>query len=309
MCSSRYILSVLFTVLLPIISSCGKKPAVSQENEDVLVTVGDSSLTVTEVVRRIPAGLSVEDSTSLFDRIVEEWVRDLVLADYAENNIPDIQRIDRMVEAYRNNLIVNQYLQSMSEGAKTEISEERIRRFYDANHESMVLEQPLVKGVFLKVAETDESLPGLRRWFAQFNDNAIDYIEKSGLRQALQYKYFKDEWIEWGAIAEQIPYRFFDADAFLRSTKNFETTDAGSVYLLRISDFVPSGSEMPYEFARLKIAEIIESSDVASYRKRLISDIYRRQINDGILKPGKYDPLTGNYKDDKRKDSGQDHAR
>lgn len=273
--------------------SCGQQHAASQGNSEILVTVGDSSLTVSDVVRRIPSGLSEEDSLHLFGRIVDEWVRDLILSDYAEKNISDMEKIDRMVEAYRNDLIVNSYLQSMSEGARKEIPESRIRDYFEANRHNMLLDQPLVKGIFLKVAESNENLPSLRRWFQQFDERSIDEIEKSGLRRALQYKYFKDEWVEWNGISEQIPYRFFDADAFLRSTKFFETADNGSVYLLRISDYVPSESEMPYEFAKNKISDMLQALDVDKYRRNLVSDIYRRMIGEGVLKPGLYDPVSG----------------
>lgn len=87
-------------------------------------------------------------------------------------------------------------------------------------------------------------------------------------------------------ITDQIPYRFYDADAFVRSTRNFETSDAGSVYLLHISEYLPSGSEMPYEFARLKIREILRTADMAAVRERLMSEIYTRQIKEGTLRPG-----------------------
>lgn len=285
---------------LPVcISSCDSQPTEVQDNSQVLVTVGDSSLTVNSVLLRIPSGLSSEDSINLFTGIVEEWVKRMVLADYARNNISDIDRIEKMVDDYRNNLIVNEYLQTMSESSNKEVSEERIKAFYDASSESMILEQPIVKGVLLKVSENDPKLSDLRRLLNKFNDKSIDEIENSGLHHAIQYKYFNDEWVEWNTIADQIPYRFYDADAFLRSTSTFETNDEGMVYLMHISDYVPSGEKMPYEFARIKIADIIQSSDIAAYKNNLIKDIYKRQIRNGVLKPGIYDPVNGKIMSDK----------
>lgn len=286
-----FLLASLVLCLLSAGVSCGSKSASTVDNSEVLVSVGDSTLTVNYVLQRMPSGLEPEDSIALFNKIVDEWVRDMVLSDYAESNIFDLDRIDRMVTDYRNNLIINEYLSSMTESEKKEVSEDRLRRFYDENIGSLVLEQPVIKGVFLKVAESDETLPDLRKWMSQFGEADIDNIEKSGLRQALKYKYFKDEWVEWNVIAEQIPYRFYDADAFIRSTRLFETADGGNVYLLRISDYIPSGETMPYAFAKNRIADILQSADMASYRRRLVGDIYKRQIKEGILKPGAYDPL------------------
>ncbi len=292
----RYIAALLAAWLVVPVVSCGSQPADMQQSDDVLVSVGDSALTVAEVLRRMPAGLSPADSANMFERIVGHWVRDLVLLDVAEKNIPDPDRIERMVEAYRNGLIVDQYLSTVSEHAVDDVSEKRIKEYFDSHRGMLVLEQPLVRGVFVKVAENDETLDNLRRWMSRLSDEDVDNIEKYGLRQASRYEYFRDEWHEWNVIAEQIPYRFFDADAFVSSSADFETSADGSVYLLHISDYITSGNEMPYEFARLKIREILRAADVASHRDRLMDDIYRDRIRSGELRPGLYDPVTRTMK-------------
>lgn len=271
--------------------SCSSSSEKVASESDVLVSVGDSCLRMEDVLLRIPHGLAPEDSAAMFRQIVDEWVREMVLVDFARNNIPDMDRIDRLVESYRSNLIVSSYLQSMSEGSQSDVSESRIKSYYEANRANMILEEPIVKGAFLKVSESDESLDKLRGWMADFSEASIDKIEEAGLRHASNYKYFKDTWQSWGDVAGQIPYRFFDADAFVRSTRNFETSDGGSVYLLHISDFIPSGTEMPYEYAKVKIREILNSSDFANRREQLISDIYKKQMNEGRLRAGAYDPI------------------
>ncbi|MDE6392229.1 MAG: peptidyl-prolyl cis-trans isomerase [Muribaculaceae bacterium] len=287
----RYIAAFAAACLLVQLLSCRSQSADAQQSDDVLVSVGDSTLTVSEVLRRIPAGLNPADSANMFERIVGDWVRDLVLIDVAEKNIPDMDRIDRMVEAYRNGLIVSQYLSTVSERAADDVPESRIKRYYETHRDGLVLDQPLVKGVFVKVAANDETLDNLRKWMSRLTDEDVDNIEKYGLRQATRYEYFRDEWHEWSVIAEQIPYRFFDADAFVSSSADFETEADGSVYILHISDYIPSGKEMPYEFARLKIREILRATDVASHRDRLMEDIYRERIRSGALRPGLYDPV------------------
>lgn len=272
-------------------TGCGSKDSEIQPDDDVLVSVGDSVLTVSAVVRQIPRGLDPVDSAALFRRITDAWVMDLVLIDVAEKNIPDLDRIERMVEAYRNDLIVNRYLSTMTMQSGGDISEKRVKEYYEANREKFILTQPLVKGVLVKVSEADESLDNLRQWMSDLNDESLDKIEKTGLRQASAYRYFRDRWTEWSAVAEQIPYRFFDADAFVRSSKYFETTAEGSVYLLHISEYMLSGTEMPYEYASVKIREILRASDMAGFRRRLIDDIYGDKIRRGVLKPGIYDPV------------------
>lgn len=292
-------------ILLWIVSSfscqlvgCGSASTDNDRGDDtVLVAVGDSTLRLREVLRQIPGGLNEEDSIAMFHSIVDAWVRDLALIDFAEKNIADISEIDRMVETYRNQLIVAKYLGAMSAQVSDNLSESRIKEYYEANKEEMLLDQPLIKGGFLKISSDDPSIDKVKIWMQQFSDASIDKIEKSALRHASQYDYFKDEWHEWNMVADLIPYKFYDADAFVKSTKNFDTEEEGSVYILHISDYVASGNVMPYDYAKRKIEEILKAEDLKNFRKSLISDIYQRQIKAGILKPGSYDPVTGKMRD------------
>lgn len=274
-------------------TGCGSNHEAPASGDDVLVSIGDSTLRLQDVVRRIPSGLDKEDSIQMFHNIVDSWVGGLVLSSVAERNITDMQRIEKLVENYRNRLIINEYFKLMSERVNINVKEEAVKDYYESNLSEFTLTQPLVKGALVRVDENDRVLPDLRRWLTDFSDDAVDNIEKTGLRHATAYEYFGDSWHEWGAVAERIPYRFFDADAFVKSTVDFETSADGSVYLLHISDFLPSGSVMPYEFARLKIAEMMRVSEINNSRSKLKADIYRRMIREGTLKPGLYDPVKG----------------
>ncbi len=61
--------------------ACSSPAGEEVSAEKILVEVGDSALTVREVVSRIPSGLSEQDSLDLFNSIVERWVRTMMLSD------------------------------------------------------------------------------------------------------------------------------------------------------------------------------------------------------------------------------------
>ena len=275
-------------------------------DDDILVSVGDSSLTLREVLADIPSGISPEDSTEMFHAIVDNWIRDLMLYGVAVKNVPDIDRIERLVNDYRNNLIIASYLRQMEESGEHIVREGEIRKYYDSHKEELILEQPLVKGVFLKVPDNDENLPRLRKWMASPGDEAVDNIEKHGLKQASQYEYFMDTWQEWNRVADQIPYKFFDADAFVSDTRDFETTYGGSAYILHISEYLGSGSRMPYEYARGKISGILLNAEMSKYRNSLINALLRKEMENGTLRAGLYDPVSGRMRDNENKEKKTD---
>lgn len=288
--SPKYVFLAMAAGAMLAAGSACKHDAAPAPQEDVLVAVGDSSLTLRDVQLRIPSGLSEEDSVEMFNSIVERWVRRMMLSDVASENVEEFENINRLAEDYRDNLIIERYLRSKVKEAPG-VSDRDIRTYYEEHAEELKLSQPLVKGIYIKVADSEENLADIRRWMAAASPAAVDKIEKSGLRQASQYEYFKDNWIEWDEVADQIPYRFYDADAFLSATKDFETSYSGSTYLLHIYEYLPSGSPMPFEYASGIIAEILGKQGKASYRMNLLSSLYAKGVRDGVLKPGLYDPV------------------
>lgn len=295
MCTRANILvSLMIPAIAAVTTACGRSDK-SDEGipQDILLTVNDSSLTLTDVLRDIPTGIAPEDSAEMFRRAVEGWTRRMVLREVAEKNIPDMASIDEMTERYRDNLIVDRYLTMMEERGAREISEERLKRYYDANKDLMELKQPLIKGIFVKTSSTSTELAGLRKWMASATSSSVDNIEKYGLRDASQYEYFMDRWMPWNAIAGLIPYRFYDADAFVSSTPDFETEYAGSVYMLKITEYMRSGERAPYEYARTEIRDILRAEDKDRYRRDLLRSIYTEARDNGVLRPGLYDPVKG----------------
>lgn len=295
-------------ILLP--ASCQKGQKI-HDSADVLLEFGDSALTATAVNARIPAGLSPEDSTALFQKIVETWVEDMLLTDMAAERIDNLDEIEEKVAAYRRQLIIARYLRIVRDNSRRKADSDAVRSYFDAHSADMKLETPVVKGIYVKVPSNSDRLDDIRKWVRTATDVAVDNLEKYGLGQALQYDYFKDKWIDWQTISEAIPYRFENPEAFLSTlvapSSNekekeghqppqgpargfFETEFGGAVYMLHISAWLPSGSEMPYEFAATRIAAMLEEQDATESQRRLVASLYQRAKRDKMLRIISYDP-------------------
>lgn len=294
------ITSALLILTMP--AGCSPKDDNVPKQDDILVEVGDSALTMRAVLRQLPAGLTEEDSVEMFNSIVDRWVRTMMLVEIAAENIEDFDEINRLAEDYRNNLIIERYLRAKLEESPV-VSDNSVKRYYEVHKDEMKLEGPIIKGIYLKVSDSEEKIDDIRRWMATATPSAIDNIEKYCLKQASQYEYFRDNWIDWSEISQLIPYRFYDGDAFLGSTKDFETSYGGSVYLLHVFEFKPSGSVMPYEYASPRIAEILNKDKKSDYRQKLLASLYSKGIETGKLKPGLYDPVKRSMSDIQEKSS------
>ena len=254
------------------------------EKDPVVAEIGDSCLLRHDVVRRIPGGLPPADSAAMFEAIVNAWTDRLLLREFATENIGDLARIETMVDEYRTRLIINAYRKSMREKEVPEISSDSIRNHYESHADDYILERPLVKGIYIKLPDTASALNDIRHWMQSDTPDAIDRLERDGLSEALQYSFFEDKWIDFRIISEQIPYRFFDQNACVEAHRDFETSYSGLTYILHISDYIPAGEKMPFEFAEPLIRESLAAKAVSEYEMQLMKSIRAAALRDGRLK-------------------------
>lgn len=258
------------------------------DSSDILVTVGDSSLTITAVQALMPRGLSPEDSTAMFNSIVEGWLEQMLLSDLGQRNIVDMERIDRLTADYRKKLIVAEYRRNVRDSHSDNVSQANIDSYFASHKDEMMLDTPVVKGLYVKIPADSERLSDVRRWMMTATPDAIDNLEEYGLRDAIEYSFFDNHWTPWSDIASQIPYRFGDVEDFIKKNPDFETTYRGITYFLHISESLPAGSEMPREIADPLIRERLEALYGDKFEQRIINDIYRKAESDGHLKYGAY---------------------
>lgn len=284
--------AALVALCISLLPACSSDKQTHQTDTDILIQIGDSALRLQEVIMHIPVGLDPADSISLFNNIVDTWIQNLLLRDVAEANITDMSRIDAMVEEYRNQLIISEYRRRIKEENVKGVPEDSIRAYYNRFGEDMQLEHPLVKGIYIKLPEKAEKIKEVTEWVRSAKPADIDNIENEGLREAMQYDYFADRWVDWQLIAEQIPYRITNPDAFVESNTFFTTTYNGAVYLLHIYDHLSSGNKMPYDFAAPQIADMLNEKQRNSYEERLVNSLYRKALREGKLKKVTFDPVT-----------------
>lgn len=257
----------------------------------MLLAYGDTYLTYKEVINKIPAGIAPEDSVALFHSIIDEWLESEVLSDFAEERILDLNSIDRQVRNYRNSLIVQTYLTRMRETQNPMADELKVRDYYDKHRSELKLEVPLVKGIFLKVNVDAKGKENLKKLLESDDPSAIDELENEWLDRALQYSYFRDKWTDWESVASMIPYRFGDPETFLESNNFFETDDSECTYYLKITDYLSSGEEQPYEYASKWINGLLTRGELEEYEHALVESIVRKAIKDKKLRTVGYDPF------------------
>lgn len=250
--------------------------------KNLLARVGPYSLSKQQLEEDMPVGLSREEQAVFTDDYIDNWISSVLLYDVARRNLPDIERLDELAEAYRRDLFIYEYRKRLSdERLAADIPEDTLQQYYGDNSSRFTLHKPLVKGLFLKVPETAPTIASLRRWIAAETPDAVEHIEKYAVKNATGYDYFYDRWVWFDDIKDNIPYEFGDDTRFLQQNKNLEVTHNGVVYLLHISDYRPAGAVMPYEFARSLIVEILLNHRRVQFNRDLEQELLQQAVAAG----------------------------
>lgn len=267
-----------------VLASCGTQTAPNEG--DILVKVGNATLSRQELQKAIPYGLSPEDSLKFAKAFMANWIDDEIIDELAFANIRDTREIDEMVAKYRRELIMREYRKRMfdqnAEAAAP--NEAEITDYYEAHKDQLRTSEPLVKGIYVSMPDKARSLSDIRRWYRSDNPEDIDHLEKVVFDDAISYDYFRDRWIGWSTIKSKIPYDFgTNPDQFLRTHKYVDTTYGGSTYLLAITEYLPTGSVKPLETARPEITERLMATRRMEYDRKLRKELYDMAIKSGEI--------------------------
>ena len=268
---------------LPLISCKDKAP---RSKGDALASVGQHTLTAFEVKKLIPKTLSSQDSLMMAESYVKKWVKNALIYDLANKHLEDEkEEIDRLVDAYRQSLMSHKYEEKLvEERLSAEISDKEISDYYEANKESFLLEEDIVKGLFLKVPSDAPGLSDLKKWCNSGGDELIEKIEKYSLQNAVIYDYFYDRWMSGEEIAENMPVRKSEFNRMLKTDKLIEVSDSAYCYLLKVKEVEFKGNRAPFDYASAQIKEILLSQRKSEFLRSFEEEIYNEAIRKGNVK-------------------------
>ena len=263
-------------VIAAAMTGCGQEH--NHKGKTPLVEVSGEFLYKEDLQAALPLNISKDDSVLFAEHYIRNWIEDALLFDKAEGNIPDNDKISKLVENYRRALIMHTYQEELvNQKLANDISEEEINAYYEKNKELFRLDNPLVKGLFIKVPLSSPDLGNVRVWYRKNNQDVIEKLEKYSLRNAVSYDYFYDRWTSVPDVAAKIPLKVLDTDAnYLDKNRNVDVKDTAFCYFLHIEDFLGKDKQKPLDFARDEIKEILINLKRVEFINKVKEDLYQR---------------------------------
>ncbi len=274
---------------LGIAVACGRSHHDSEVTDtDIVAQYRDSVLLLSDIVRQLPPNISAADSSALIKKIADQWIEGFLIEDLAASQIDDMDRINSLTADYRRSLIADSYRRKMRRNGVQPVDMEGVKAYYKEHIRELRLERPIVKGLYIRVPASSKYIDDIRQWMKNADPDSYDALENTGRREATAFRYFADQWIDFDAIAGEIPQRLGDGDRFVENTVDFETELNGTVYILHLTDFRKSGSTMPEEYAAPIIEDRMKALHLADYESGLIKALRASAIEKEILKEGTY---------------------
>jgi len=250
-----------------------------------LVQVGNTFLYLEEMQQQLPYGLSGGDSIKFVQEFVQKWVEEQVLYEKAEHNVRGDESIERMVNDYRRTLVMNNYERRLlQQKVSEELPEEELLQYYENNKQLFILEESVVKGVFIKVPLNSPGLKDLKKWYKDSSDEALEQMEGYAFRHAVIYEYFYEHWLPISELEGKVVINLAELSDNFDKQRDIEAKDDEFCYLLHIEEYVAKGEVKPYDLARHEIVNLLANYRKVELMNKVKQDLYNESVEKGRIK-------------------------
>ena len=258
----------------------------SSQGDGVVAKVGDKLLLQRELAAALPGGTTKADSVNQAKDYIQRWVKQELMLLMAEENLSDDQKdVQRELDEYRTSLIIHRYQQQLiSQKLDTVLTASDIRQFYDLHPERFILEQHIVKAIYIEVPKNVAKVDQLKRWMNSLDDNSRTELEKYSFQYATKFDYFDEQWIDFSQIRSRMPVSLTSSDDALKRKGFIETYEGNKYYLAAIKDYRLKGDKAPFEFVKDGISNLILNNRKMELVDELQKNIYQKGKKENLIK-------------------------
>ncbi|MDX2002993.1 MAG: peptidylprolyl isomerase [Chitinophagales bacterium] len=273
----------IFPVLLLVFltSSCKYFRKEDPPKEKAIARYKDNYLYYSEVAELIKKAPN-RDSANLVKNYVDAWIKKQLILDKAMSTLGDEEQdIEKQIKDYRESLLMYKYEDHLiNEQLDTNVSEEAIRQYYEANTDNFLLKQDAVQFIYIALPRDAPKIDS-----ARFLINSAKAADRKKL-MAYCFQYAEDFsladtlWVETSLIQRQIPIAAEQMESIARNKSTAEVEDSSYLYLLKVNNFKPRGELAPLDFVKEDIKRLI----INKRKIDLINATYDKLLQQAVKK-------------------------
>lgn len=272
---------IIFIACIAILTNCTHFD--KKRNHGIIAECKGKMITWNEM-DQLTAGLSSEDSASFAEKYIYQWAIGILEYDIARDKTK--KHIEQLVEDYRRSLYIHEYEERLiAQRMPREVLDTLVQEFYDNHRSRFILRDDVVKGLLLVTPKDAPNLDKLRKMITEPHlEENIEWIEKFAYQYATGYELFLDQWMTTNQILLRMPFEEDNLQQQLKKSKQIELSDSINTYLLQVTAMYQKGDEMPIDYARTEIEEIILRNRQVEFLKHERALLYEKAIKEGQLK-------------------------
>lgn len=273
--------SLISLSLLLFFAAC----AAPEEDSPLLAKVYDRELHVDDVAGIVPPGLAHEDSLTLLDNYVEQWIRQAVILSKAEKNVTE--DFSRELQEYKNSLLAYAYeRQVLDQILDTVVKDSQIREYYQNHKADFPLKSSIVKAVYVVAPVKSPVVAKLKKIVScsSFGESDILDLEETASRNGFSGYYDADVWIPFYTLQTAIPVTAYNEQLFLKNNRSITLSDDSLFYAARILNYRITDDVSPLEMQRDNIRALILNHRKTEALNKLRSDLLKEAEDGGHIK-------------------------
>jgi hypothetical protein len=282
----RKLLYILSSMLMMLTTACteGDTKSTSQLDDDVIAVVDGKALRINDVKRDMPTGITEADSITFMRMYVENWVLNQLKMKRAEEVLSTSDDIERLVEGYRQSLMMRQLDQYyIDKRLDTEITDKQIAAYYRANSAAFRLDHNVVKGVVVKVPKTFRNTTTLTTAIKN-SAKAEDWAELDALaeKHSLNVANMTAQWVSYSDFLSNLPTeRTRSYNDLITKTTVQQMTSDDAIFHFIITDRALKGEIAPMESVESDIRRRLYADRRAEVVAEYEAELKRQSVEQG----------------------------
>lgn len=254
-------------------------------SSEPVAKAGDAVLYYDDIKDLVPAGTSSKDSVLLIKQFVDNWVREVLVIQKAEQNLDEEQKnVEKQLNDYRKSLITYIYEKELvKQKLDTVVSDTEIEEYYNSNKAEFELKDNIIKVIYVKVSKKAPGIDKLKKWYR--SDNMKDREQLASYCHQFADNFYLDDssWLLFDDLLKEIPIQTYNKELFLQNNRLVEVSDSLNHYFLSIKDFKIRNSSSPLSFEKENIKNIILNKRKLALINTMKQDVYNDALNNNKI--------------------------
>ncbi len=276
---NTYIHILFFSVL--ILFGCGNNKQTEEDKGETIAKVNDAVLYSSQIKDIVPQGVSGKDSLDIIKKFIDNWVRETLVIQKAEDNLTEEQKnVEQQLKDYRNSLITYAYEKELvKQKLDTLVSVQEIEEYYNNNPSNFGLKDNIIKVIYVKVNKKAPQIDKLKKWYKSDNPKDIEQLATYCHQFAENFYLDGESWLLFDDLLKEIPIQTYNKELFLQNNRYIEVGDSLHNYFVNIKGFKIRNSLSPLAFEKENIKNIILNKRKLELINQMKQDVYNDALN------------------------------